>query len=162
MSLFDRRSFLMLPLALAACGFEPVYGPGSAASRLDGAITVAQIDGPMGFVARKRLTERLGTADRARFRVDVEIEVDSDGLAISQTNQITRYNLTGTATYNVVSLAAGLPVETGTARAFAAYSATASPFATRVAEKDARARLAVSLADQIASQIAATADRWLP
>ena len=147
---------------LSSCGFQPVFGPGTAASRMNGQINVADIDGKMGFAARKRLTARLGDANVVTHRLDVAIDVESDGLAISQTNQITRYNLTGVATYKVVNLAANTTVETGTARAFAAYSATASPLATRVAEEDARERLAISLADQIATRIAATADRWLP
>lgn len=148
-----------LPL-VSACGFAPVYGDGSAARALTGTIAVEEIAGAMGFAARQRLTERLGPATAATHRLDVTIALDSDGLAISQTNQITRYNLTGTASYDLVDMATGVKVEAGTARAFAAYSATASPFATRVAERDARSRLAVSLADQIVIRIAASATRW--
>ncbi len=159
-----RRAFLGSVLfvpALAACGFQPLYGPNTSAEQLSGRVAVSLIDGEMGFAARKRLTERIGATTAATHRLDVTLSVESDGLAISQTNQITRYNLTGTADFKVVGLQTGATVESGTSRAFAAYSAAASPFATRVAEEDARARLAVSLADQIVIRIAATSDRWL-
>ena len=149
-------------LGLSACGFAPIYGDTAPARALDGRIAVSKIDGKMGFAACKRLTDRLGPATAATHQLTVTLDVTRDGLGISQTNQITRYNLTGTASYRVISLAAGVPVETGIARAFAAYSATASPFATRIAEEDAHTRLAISLADQIVTRVSATADRWLP
>ena len=41
MSSFNRRSILILPLALAACGFAPVYGPNGPARGLQGKIRVA-------------------------------------------------------------------------------------------------------------------------
>lgn len=164
-ALVSRRAVVCLGAVVAtlsSCGFSPIYGDGAPAQGLSGRIAVDEIAGKMGFTARKRLTERLGSAPDAGHRLAVAIDVQSDGLAISQTNQITRYNLTGTAAYRIISLSSGGTVEDGTARAFAAYSATASPFATRLAEEDARARLAISLADQIATQVAATASRWLP
>lgn len=148
-------------LGLSACGFTPIYGEGAAARGLNGRIAVAQIDGKMGFAARKRLTERLGPASAASHLLTVTLDVTSDGLGISQTNQITRYNLTGEASYEVRHMGSNTRVETGDARAFAAYSASASPFATRVAEEDARARLAVTLADQIVTRLAATSATWL-
>ena len=40
MSLYSRRSFLVLPLALAACGFSPVYGTGGTGSQLRGQVLV--------------------------------------------------------------------------------------------------------------------------
>ena len=47
-----------------------------------------------------------------------------------------------------------------TVEAFTAYSAVASPFATRTAEEDARRRLAVALAEQIAQRLALSANGW--
>lgn len=153
-------SLFAIIVPLAACGFTPLHGPDRAATAIDGRIAVALIDGEMGFEARTRLTERLGQAQRASHRLVVTLSVDSAGLAISQTNQITRYNLSGLASYRLIALAAETAVDTGTVRAFAAYSADDSAFATQVAERDARRRLAISLADQIATRLAATADRW--
>ena len=158
-----RRTALSLggtSLAVAACGFTPIYGEGAAARALTGRIDVDQIDGKMGFAARKRLTERLGPATAATHLLSIRLDVTTDALAISQTNQISRYNLTGVARYAVRHLGSDTTVETGSARAFAAYSASASPFATRVAEEDARERLAITLADQIVTRIAATSESW--
>jgi len=87
------------------------------------------------------------------------IGLDRQGLGISSENEITRYTLTGTARYTLSPVGGGA-AQTASLRAFAAYSATASPYATRIADRDARARLAVSLADQIAARLEASAGEW--
>ena len=151
---------MLLLLTLAGCGFQPIYGTGTSASAARGQIDVAEIAGPMGFEMRRRLTERLGAATRAGYRLDATINTTSEGLAVTPTAEITRYNLTGTAAY-VLRNSDGNAVLTGDVRAFSAYSATDAPYATRIAERDARIRLATSLADQIATRISASADDWL-
>ena len=151
---------ILLFLALSGCGFQPIYGEGTAASAARGQIAVEEIGGPMGFEMRRRLTERLGPGGDGPYRLSADINTTSEGLAVTQTAEITRYNLTGTARY-VLRNGAGVPVLTGDVRAFSAYSATDEPYATRVAERDARIRLATSLADQIATRISASADGWL-
>jgi len=114
----------------------------------------------MGFEMRKRLTERLGNSTAPRFGLAVSIEVASEGLAISEQNDITRYNLTGEAKFALRTLSNSQSAQRGTVRAFAAYSATNSPFAAQVAEDDARARLADTLADRIVTRLIASADDW--
>lgn len=168
MSSSDRRAALGvlgglgLATILAGCGFQPIYGTGAPATRLIGRVAVDDIDGLMGFEMRKRLNERLGTAAAPLYALNVALTVDDEGLAISQNNEITRYNLSGEASYALRALKTGREVHRGTVRAFAAHSATASPFATRVARRDARARLATSLADQITSRLAVAATDLAP
>ena len=163
MLLSDRRTLLKLLTAapLAACGFTPLYGSGSAADAARGKIDVAEINGLMGFRLRKRLTSRLGPATNASHQLKVNVRTTSQALAISAENEITRYSLTGIATFDLRQMAAGTTVLKGNVRAFSAYSATASAYATSVAERDARERLAHSIAEQIATRVAANADRWL-
>ena len=163
MSLFNRRTTLKLlaGVPLAACGFTPLYGPQSSAQLARGKIDVAQIHGLMGFTLRKRLTSRLGAATAASHRLNVRITTSSQELAINPQNEITRYSLTGIARFDLRQLAANKTVLNGDVRAFSAYSATASAYATSVAERDAQERLANALAEQIATRIAASSDRWL-
>lgn len=115
----------------------------------------------MGYKLRQRLSSRLGAATDASHSLTIQINTTSQDLAINQENEITRYSLTGTASFDLRDKAAGVSVQAGRVRAFSAYSATASAYATSVAERDARERLANSLAEQIATRIAASADRWL-
>ena len=159
----DRRTFLKLaigaPLA-AACGFAPLYDGDRNPQEALSQISVAQISGLMGFKLRERLTSRLGTTDRVAYRLTVTLNTKSRALAINPQNEITRYSLTGTAFFDLHRLADNKRVLRNNVQAFSAYSTTASAFATSVAERDARERLANSLAEQIATRLATSVDRW--
>ncbi len=158
MSLYNRRKFLMLtPLALGACGFTPIFGRGTAAESLIGKIALGPVEDRMGFEFHEQLENRLGRASEPLFQLDVVISVGSEGLAITQDNSITRYNLTAEADFSLTRIADGKLVLTDIVRSFTAYSATATAFATHVSERDANRRLAVALADQIATRIASSA-----
>ena len=161
----DRRRLLTGALslsALSACGFTPLYGEGTAASRLRGQIDIPQLPTAFGFAVRERLLNRLGAPENARFRLSLELRITEEERAIRADRTITRFNLNGTGKYTLIPLSGGDPVESGAVEAFTAYSAVASPFATRTAEEDARARLATTLADNIVQRRALSADRWLP
>ena len=159
MSLFNRREtlrLLALPL-LASCGFAPIYGNGTPARALLGDIALGDVIDRMGFELREELELRLGKAVAPKYLLDVRIEVESEGLAITQDASITRFNLTAIANFKLTPIAGSDAVLVDQVRSFTAYSATSSPYATRIAEIDARRRLAVTLADQIALRIAAKA-----
>ena len=75
------------------------------------------------------------------------LRLEPTGVALTQQDVTTRYNVTGTADYALVPLAGGPPVASGTVRAITGYSApesvTASAFASLAAQRDAERRLAV-------------------
>ena len=149
-------------LGIAACGFTPLHGPNEAATKTRGLIEVAEVPGVTGFEMRRQLSELLGVGPEPTHLLTVSVSTSQQGLAITQESDITRFNITGTATYALTNSAAGVEVLTGEVRAFAAYSSNDAPFATDVAERDAQRRLAQSLSDQIATRITASADRWAP
>ena len=65
---WSRRGVLLGgALALAACGFSPVYAPGGAGSKLFGQIRAADPKTPDEFTFAGRIAERLGPARDARF-----------------------------------------------------------------------------------------------
>ncbi len=154
---------LLLGAALSAgCGFRPLYGEGSPAAALRGEVEVAVIEGQAGFALRERLVERLGAAETPRFRLEVVLDFDEEGVAITQENVTTRFDVLGTAAWRLVPLdGADAPV-TGTQTALTGYSApasrTASAFAALAAARDAQMRLARTLADQIARRLALGAE----
>lgn len=162
MSLYNRRKFLALaPLALGACGFTPIYGRGTAAESLIGQIALGPVNDRMDFEFHERLENRLGRAEDPIYQLDVSFSVESEGLAITQDNSITRYNLTAVAQFSLTRIADNQLVLTDIVRAFTAYSATATAFATHVSERDANRRLAIALADQIATRIAGSARNFV-
>lgn len=152
----------MLPVA--ACGFTPLYGEGAPATKMMGRVEVSVIEGAAGFVLRERLTGRLGPAAEPTHRLNVTLVIVQTGVALTEENVTTRFNVVGDATYSLVPLGGGAPVASGSVRAVTGYSApaseTASAFATLVAEKDAERRVSVELAELIVQRLALSADGW--
>lgn len=151
---WSRRSLLMLPL-LAACGFQPVYGPGAGGGALRDRVLVAAPETALGFALVARLEERLGRPGAAVYRLDYAIATEERGLAVTGTNAITRINVTGAVRYSLIEIATEREVVADRVSTFAAYSTTASTVATATAEEDAYDRLMTALADQIVSRLLA-------
>ncbi len=158
MSSFDRRSVLLMPLALAACGFEPVHAPGGSGDALYGRIRVDAPEGVNTYLLVRRLEERLGRAQAPDYRLSVVLTVGSQGQAITASGDITFFSVSGTARYRLLRLADGAEVASGAVDNFTGYSATGTAAETLAAERDARERLMVILADQMARDLYMTAD----
>ncbi|MSU90660.1 hypothetical protein GE300_13725 [Rhodobacteraceae bacterium 2CG4] len=159
----SRRRLLSLAAALpavSACGFAPIYGEGAPARRLQGAFDMQLVPNPFGFALNERLLQRLGAASAPRYRLAVTSQITVSERAIREDNTISRFSLDATADYVVTPLGGGPAATSGQVRSITAYSAIGSPLATRAAEADARRRLAVTLADQIVTRLAATAGNW--
>ncbi|EPX77801.1 LPS assembly lipoprotein LptE [Litoreibacter arenae] len=153
MSSFNRRFLLLALPALTACGFEPVYGTGGSAEGLRGQIIVDAPTTKNSFDLVARLEERLGRPQAPIYGMNVALTVEEKGLAISGSNDITRYNLLGTAVYVLRDLATDQQVYKGTVNTFTAYSASVQPVSTLAAERDAQLRLMTALADKITSDL---------
>ena len=109
---------------------------------------------------REQLETRLGVATTATHVLDVALKVDREGVAITPDGSITRYNLSATAIFTVTQLGGSIVFQ-DSVTAFTAYNATASAYATRIAEKDAYRRIAVTVADKIVTRLATSAEVWL-
>ena len=145
-------------LGLAGCGFEPMYGRGAPATQMLGRIAVGPVEGAPAFEMRERLTERLGDGAEADLVLDVDLDLRRSGVALTQQNVTTRFNIVGVADFTLRPAAGGEAILTGRVRNVTGYSApnseTASAFASLSAERDAESRLARTLADQIVLRLA--------
>jgi LPS-assembly lipoprotein len=161
-----RRAFFgtAAALLLAACGFTPLYAPGAPASRMAGSVEVSIIEGGPGFAMRERLTGRLGPAVAPTHRLDIDLRLVSTGVALSQQDVTTRFDVIGTASYTLVPLDGGPVAASGVVRSITGYSAPESPaasaFASQAAQDDAEHRLAIDLADRILQRLALAAGDW--
>ncbi len=159
-----RAALAALAGPLAACGFTPLYAPGAPAERMAGRVEVGLIEGQPGFLLRERLTGRLGEPVAPTHRLDVTLELASTGVALTQQNITTRFNVIGTAEYALVPLAGGPPAASGVVRSITGFSApeseTASAYASRAAEIDAERRVANDLAERILQRLALGAEDW--
>ena len=161
----SRRTLLgLLAILPAGCGFAPLYGDGSAASRMAGRVDVGLIDGKAGFELRERLVNRLGQPVDPDHRLIVTLALETTGVALTQENVTTRFSVTGVAEYTLVPVTGGVPVASGVVRSVTGFNApdavASTAFAARAAEIDAERRLAVTLADQILQRLALSADGW--
>jgi len=153
MSSFKRRFLLLALPALAACGFEPIYGTGGSAEGLRGSIIVDDPTTLNSFNLVAQLEQRLGRPQAPVYGMSVVLNVEEKGLAISGSNDITRYNVLGSAVYVLRDLGTDEQVYEGRVNTFTAYSASAQPVATLAAERDANARLMSALANKIATDL---------
>jgi LPS-assembly lipoprotein len=153
MSLPDRRWVILTPLALAACGFTPVYGTGGSGQRLQNNIRVDDPGDQNAYLLTRALEDRLGRSDAPTYALSLNISTGGQGLAIDREGDINRFNLTGSADYALRRTADGQIVSSGRVDSFTSYSATGTNLVTLAGEEDARRRLMTILADQIVTQL---------
>ena len=159
MSLYNRRSLLLVLAALPACTLSPTYGPDGPAAALQGAVRVDDPADKNGFDLVERLEERLGRPQEARYDLGFTITSKAVGVGITTDNAITRYNLTGAVDWVLRDLD-GATVTSGRAHGFTSYSATGSTVAGLTAAEDAARRLMRILGDQIVTRLLATSGSW--
>ncbi len=166
----DRRRFLTLGTAcigagvLAGCGFEPLYGEGTAAELGQGRIAVGPLEGFAGYDCRQRLVRLLGEAENPTHLLEVNLAIDVESVALTQDNIQTRYRVVGDAGYTLRPLSGSGEILRGRTGALSGYSSpdnsAGTAFATEVARQDAIRRVAVLLAERIALALSLRAGEW--
>lgn len=141
--------------AVPACGFQPVYGPGGAGTKLQGRVRIADPKTRDDYAFLRRLTERLGPDQSPGYDLAYTLRIASVGQGITPDEVTTRYSLNGTAAFTLTDSATGAVVAQGEVSNFSSHSATGSVIATNAGEQDARDRLAVMLADQVVTRLLA-------
>ncbi|WP_380055748.1 LPS assembly lipoprotein LptE [Falsihalocynthiibacter sp. SS001] len=163
MSLLNRRNFCFSAIALTAgCGFEPVYGPSGSADSLRGSILVDAPEDKNEFDLTNQIEDRLGAPQNARFGLSVDIETRVEALAITQSQETTRYNVAGSADFTLRDLNTQQILTTGSAQNFTSFGATSDTVSTRSARADALRRLMVVLGNEISDQLIIDSTGFLP
>ncbi|MEO1552013.1 MAG: hypothetical protein AAFR93_16560 [Pseudomonadota bacterium] len=137
----------------AACGFEPVYGPPAQDAAL-GPVTLIAPASQEGFAFRESFEARVPRGAGTAQRLEVSLSFKQRARVIQRDNSITRFNLTGTTKYTLLT-EAGEVARTGSVQSTTEYSATANAFATQVAARSARDRLARDMGEKLALRLAA-------
>ncbi|MEL6566538.1 MAG: LPS assembly lipoprotein LptE [Pseudomonadota bacterium] len=143
-------------MALAACGFAPVYGPEGTGTALQNRVMVDPPVDREGFLLVRQLEDRLGRTGDAAYRLSVNLTVAQENRAIDPDGDIRRFHLIGTATYELRDAETGTVVRADAVDDFVGYSATGTTVATLAARRNAQERLMTILADQIVLQLQAT------
>ena len=141
-------------LALSGCGFAPAYGPGGTARGLQDNIHIDEPDTRETFLVTRRVEERLGAGGAsAPYTMGLAVSVSESSQGSSSDGATTRFRMVGTLTYSLRRAGEKTAFETGTVQSFTGYSATSSTAATLAAQRDARERLMVILADQLVDRL---------
>ena len=153
---------LLLCLALAGCGFHPLYGShgSTGGSGKDGhqlsQIHIDTIADRQGQKLRNDLIDIMqpkGEEPNPQYHLTVtynEVEVD---LGLTNDAVTTRGQLTLTVIYKLSSLKDGSVVSNGSAQAITAYNIQTSEFATILSRDDAEDRGLRQLADNISLRL---------
>jgi LPS-assembly lipoprotein len=142
-------------ISLSGCGFKPLYAVGTTPDGMRayfGQVFVEPIPGRQGVHLRNQLLDAMtpaGTPSGAAYNLNVQLTDVKEGLAIQENTQITRYNYTLTARYELRDAVSNEVLDKGTARAIAAYNVVDSQFGTQSAERDAQDRAAREVGEDI-------------
>jgi LPS-assembly lipoprotein len=154
-----RAAVIVAATLLAGCGFQPVHqsaGPGADAP-VTANVRVQPIPERMGQLVHRELSSRLrsdrpGSGTPYQLAVDLDERIAETGFRADET--ATRRNVTVTADYRLVDARNGETVLQGRAESTNSANILDQPYATEVAERDARQRGANDLAKKIFRDIA--------
>jgi LPS-assembly lipoprotein len=156
-------------LALAACGFHPLYGKignGPGAQAVFSSVYVPPIElEKAGYELRNDLIDQLqAKPEPAGALYDLRIVARDRNAAIAIQNEpvvgnlkeieITRYNYTLIVNYELIDRKTQKVLTRGTESSLSAYDVVANPYATQVAKEDAQARTAQDIAQELRIKIA--------
>jgi LPS-assembly lipoprotein len=159
MSWSDRRTLCLGLLALAGCGYAPVYGTGGGTgTQLQGRVLADEPNAVEEYLLVRALEDKLGRPDRADLRLAYGLETVLEGQAFTESNEITRYSIVGTLTYILFAPDGETVLIEGDVTNFTGYSATGSTAEQLASERDARERLMNILADQLTQRLYAMPD----
>lgn len=168
-----RTLLLLCALTVAGCGFQPVHSQGQGADSARATAASVRVQPVKTRIVRAE-TERLGQSDRTgqivhnalvarlnprgqprdpAYVLDLEIRelVRRTGFRLDET--ATRANLELEARYVLRDAETREVVGRGRARSINSANILDQPYATTVAERDARERGATDIADQIARDV---------
>ena len=151
MSLYNRRKFIFLSLAMAGCSFSPVYKSDIGPEFLRGKIVLPTPGNRNDYMLYSKLEESFGHLENPIFNLSVSYDVTSKGLG--SLGSINRYNLIGDATFYLEKISTNTIIISDKLKTFTSYSASSQTLATETATRAARDRLMVSIADQISTSI---------
>ncbi len=145
-------------LALAGCGFTPLYGAPGVTSKL-ATIKVIAPDGRTGFLVRQHLEDAFATSRGAPATYAMRLQLSEARYprGIRTDNVATRYEYVITADYSLANQPAGDVAKKGRVRVEVTYDSADQPYASIAAEQEAQDRAAEEAARRIQLEVAA----WL-
>lgn len=157
-----RATVVVGALVLTGCGFHPLLGSvaqGPGIGDTLSAVYVDPIPNRVGYQLRNDLLDLFnatGRADGAAYHLKLSLTEAEQAVALQTNTNITRYNYTLRAHYELIPAGSTAAAKTGDLTSLTAYNVAAAPFlyATVAAEQDAKNRAANDLAERLRVTIA--------
>jgi LPS-assembly lipoprotein len=157
-------------LALASCGFHPLYGRANPEVVPEmAAVKIRPFTGPniltdasqqetarVGQELRNLLFTRLnpkGEPSQPKYELNAKVTESKQNLAVQKTEVATRVNLVIDAQYTLSDIAARAVVVSASSRGIASYDIVQSEFANLTASKDAERRALQTISDDMTLRI---------
>jgi LPS-assembly lipoprotein len=143
-------------LALAGCGFTPLYAQTGLVSNLS-AIQVVTPEGRAGHLLRGHMEDALAYKRDATpaYRMDIQLAEQRYPRGLRVDNVATRYEYVLIANYTLTPVASGARPKTGQVRVELTYDSADQPYASIAAQQDAQDRAAQEAARRIQLELAA-------
>lgn len=159
MSIVRRLACIAFALALAGCGFHPLYGKygNKSADTTFRSIYIEPIPERVGYQLRSDLLDLFNAPSApsgASYRLKIELRYDEKGLAVQESAAVTRYSYRLTARYQLLKAGTGDVLKKGVVHSLTSYNVVQSPYATVVADKDAQDRAAQDVAERLRTELA--------
>ena len=153
-------SLLIVLVVLPSCDFRPLFkeqASGGASGEL-ATVEIKPIADGIGQLLRNRLLDLInpkGAPANPSYVLRITLKENIERLAVKKSAFATRANLNLTAEFNLYKAAGkdGKKVLSGRSAVISSYNILNSDFATLMAEKDARARAAHEIGDDIHTRL---------
>lgn len=141
-------------LALAGCGFTPLYAPGGVNAGLSH-IEVDAPDGRTAYLLRERLDDALLPEQGARplYRLGFTVTERRDPRGLGP-DAASRYELTIVVAYTLSEIATGAELHKGEETVLISYDAVDAPYAGIAAQQNSQERAAAEAARRIRLNLA--------
>lgn len=154
-----RPLILILLLALAGCGFRPLYSKSSDVETVPqmAAIKIDPARDRLGLTIRNQLIVGLGQGAEPvvpLYTLSLTTSETPSSVLVTRQESITRYSLNVVTSYTLRDSETGSVLDQGSVTSISAYNVLRSEFSNLVAEEDARMRAGRDAAEQIRSRIA--------
>lgn len=150
-------ALLAASLALASCGFHPLYGKANKEVVPElAAVKVGAIADRSGQQLRNLLYTQLnprGEPARPKYLLETKLQEYTQALAVRIDEVATRANLLMDATYTLTDLQTGRRLFRQGVRATTSYDIVQNEYANLSAEDDARKRALQQISDDIKAQL---------
>jgi LPS-assembly lipoprotein len=146
-------------LALAGCGYRPLYGSaegnGNVAASLS-SIMIPEAGDRAGQLVRNDLLSSMRSGKgEERYLLNLTTMLADNNIVAKPQPNVTRQSIQITATYQLVDKSNGAIVTQGTTFARASYDVIRQPFADLQAQTDATERAALEVSADIRTRLAA-------